>query len=359
MSRETAWRLPGRHAARRPRLLARGQIIAAMRRYFDDQGFIEVDPNALQASPGNETHLHGFQVSDGASGPQPPLYLHTSPEFAMKKLLSAGEEQIYAFAHVFRARETSPLHHPEFTMVEWYRAGEPPAALMSDCARLLTIAAATARAAGCGPEDGVWRFRGRSADPKLPPERLTLVEAFGRHAGLDLAALLPAAGAAADVALTAGFRAAAEAIGVRTAADDSWSDVFSRVLSERVEPHLGQGRATLLCDYPASEAALARRRADDPRFAERFELYACGVELANGFGELTDADEQRRRFEADMDEKARVYGERYPLDEDFLAALPHMPEASGVALGLDRLVMLATGAERVDDVIWTPVAQDP
>lgn len=359
MSRETAWRLPGRHAARRPRLLARGQIIAAMRRYFDDQGFIEVDPNALQASPGNETHLHGFQVSDGASGPQPPLYLHTSPEFAMKKLLSAGEEQIYAFAHVFRARETSPLHHPEFTMVEWYRAGEPPAALMSDCARLLTIAAATARAAGCGPEDGVWRFRGRSADPKLPPERLTLVEAFGRHAGLDLAALLPAAGAAADVALTAGFRAAAEAIGVRTAADDSWSDVFSRVLSERVEPHLGQGRATLLCDYPASEAALARRRANDPRFAERFELYACGVELANGFGELTDADEQRRRFEADMDEKARVYGERYPLDEDFLAALPHMPEASGVALGLDRLVMLATGAERVDDVIWTPVAQDP
>jgi len=359
MSSQALWRLPGRHAARRPRLLARGQIVSAMRRYFDDQGFIEVDPNALQVSPGNETHLHGFQVSDGAGGPQPPLYLHTSPEFAMKKLLSAGEEQIYAFAHVFRAREVSPLHHPEFTMVEWYRAGEPPSALMTDCARLLAIAAATARAAGCRPQDGVWRFRGRSADPTLPPERLTLVEAFGRYAGLDLVAFLPAAGATADAALTTSFRAAAEAIGVRTVADDGWSDVFSRVLSERIEPHLGQERATLLCDYPASEAALARRRADDPRFAERFELYACGVELANGFGELTDAAEQRRRFAADMDEKARVYGERYPLDEDFLAALPHMPVASGVALGLDRLVMLATGAERVDDVIWTPVAQDP
>lgn len=359
MSAETAWRLPGRHAVRRPRLLARGRVMTALRRYFDDQGFVEVDPGALQVSPGNETHLHGFQVSDGAGGPQPPLYLHTSPEFAMKKLLAAGEEQIYAFAHVFRAREISPLHHPEFTMLEWYRAGEPPAAIMADCARLLTIAAAAARAADCGPEDGLWRFRERSADPALPPERLTLVDAFSRHAGVDLAAVLPDAGVAVDAALIAAFRHAAEAVGVRTSDDDTWSDVFSRVLSERVEPQLGQGRATFLCDYPASEAALARRRADDPRFAERFELYACGVELANGFGELTDADEQRRRFVADMDEKARIYGERYPLDEDFLEALPHMPEASGVALGLDRLVMLATGAGRVDEVIWTPVAQDP
>lgn len=358
MSAAASWYLPGRHAARRPRLVARGRIVAAMRRYFDDQGFIEVDPGALQVSPGNETHLHGFRVDDGAGGPRPSLYLHTSPEFAMKKLLAAGEEQIYAFAHVYRAREISPLHHPEFTMLEWYRSGETPAALMADCARLLALAAAVAADAGCGVADGMWRFRGRSADPRLTPERLTLTGAFARHAGMELTAFLPGDGSAPDAAMVAAFRSAATDTGIRTVVDDTWSDVFSRILSERIEPNLGAGRATLLCDYPASEAALARRREDDPRFAERFELYVCGVELANGFGELTDADEQRRRFMTDMDEKARIYGERYPLDEDFLAALPHMPEASGIALGLDRLVMLATGAQRVDEVIWTPVAQD-
>jgi lysyl-tRNA synthetase class 2 len=144
--------------------------------------------------------------------------------------------------------------------------------------------------------------------------------------------------------------------GLRVAADDSWSDMLSRALVEKVEPRLGLGRATVLDRYPAAEAALARRAADDPRVAERFELYACGVELANGFGELTDAAEQRRRFGLEMDEKARVYGERYPLDEDFLAALEIMPEASGIAMGFDRLVMLATGAPRIDDVIWAPVA---
>lgn len=185
------------------------------------------------------------------------------------------------------------------------------------------------------------------------------MEAFARHAGLALEPLLPAADSAvADEASIARFRAAAASIGVRTGDDDTWSDVFSRVLSEKIEPQLGAGRASLLCDYPASEAALARRKPDDARFAERFELYVCGVELANGFGELTDAAEQRQRFLADMDEKARIYGERYPLDEDFLAALADMPDSSGVALGLDRLVMLATGAERIDEVIWTPVAQE-
>ncbi|MFC0283766.1 EF-P lysine aminoacylase EpmA [Camelimonas abortus] len=351
------WRLPERHAMRRPRLLARTRLLAAIRRHFDAQGFIEVDPAALQASPGNETHLHGYRVDDGAGGPQPPLYLHTSPEFAMKKLLAAGETRIYALSHVFRARERSPLHHPEFVMLEWYRAGAAPHEAMADCAALLRLAARVAADAGVAPADGLWRYRDRVCDPYLEPERLPVTEAFARHAGLDLARYLPQ-GETADAACVAAFRDAAAAIGVRVSADDGWSDVFSRVLSERVEPHLGAGRATLLCDYPASEAALARRRADDPRFAERFETYACGVELANGFGELTDAAEQRRRFAADMDEKARIYGERYPVDEDFLDALTHMPEACGVALGVDRLAMLATGARRVDEVIWTPVAQD-
>ena len=150
--------------------------------------------------------------------------------------------------------------------------------------------------------------------------------------------------------------AAAAGAGIRIAADDTWADVFSRVLVEKIEPRLGQGRPSILCEYPTAEAALARPKAADPRVAERFELYACGVELANAFGELTDADEQRRRFQVEMAEKQRIYGETYPIDEDFLAALGQMPEASGAALGLDRLVMLASGAQRIEQVIWTPVA---
>jgi lysyl-tRNA synthetase class 2 len=151
--------------------------------------------------------------------------------------------------------------------------------------------------------------------------------------------------------------AAAARQGIRVATDDTWADVFSRVLVERIEPRLGFGRATVLHGYPVSEAALARVSAADPRVAERFELYACGVELANGFGELADPAEQRRRFGLEMDEKERVYGERYPLDEDFLDALAVMPAASGIALGLDRLVMLVTGAGRIEQVLWTPVAE--
>jgi lysyl-tRNA synthetase class 2 len=193
------------------------------------------------------------------------------------------------------------------------------------------------------------RFRDRTCDPAAEPERLPVAEAVARHAGFDLLATLTP-DPRPDL-----LRAALVACGVATAAGDTWSDMFSRLLAERVEPHLGLGRATLLDRYPACEAALARRCPDDPRMAERFEVYACGVELANGFGELTDPDEQRQRFAAEMDEKARVYGERYPVDEDFLRALARMLPASGIALGFDRLVMLATGAPRIDDVRWTPV----
>jgi lysyl-tRNA synthetase class 2 len=217
---------------------------------------------------------------------------------------------------------------------------------MADCAELLAQAARAAGAASL-------RWRGSEVDPFAEPERLTLHEAFARHAGIDLMATIAADGATDREALAGQARAA----GIRLAEDDSWSDIFSRVLAEKVEPHLGRGRATILCEYPISEAALARPKPADPRVAERFELFACGVELANAFGELTDPAEQRRRFEADMDEKERIYGERYPIDEDFLAALGAMPEASGIALGFDRLVMLCTDARRIEDVLWTPVAQ--
>jgi elongation factor P--(R)-beta-lysine ligase len=271
--------------------------------------------------------------------------LHTSPEFACKKLLAAGEERIFTFAKVFRNRERTGTHHPEFTMLEWYRAGEPYQALMADCARLLALAAETGQLRS-------FSHRGIETDPFAEPERLSVAEAFTRFAGIDLLATLDETGASDREALAAAARAA----GLRVAADDTWSDIYSGVLVQKIEPHLGQGRATILYEYPSVEAALARRTPHDQRVSERFELYACGVELANAFGELTDPAEQRRRFTAEMDEKARIYGERYPIDEDFLAALAIMPEASGIALGLDRLAMLATGASRIDQVIWTPVS---
>jgi lysyl-tRNA synthetase class 2 len=317
-------------------LLDRGRITATVRGWFtQDQDFVEVETAALQVSPGNEAHLHAFATEAlTTAGEGRTLYLHTSPEFACKQLLAAGERRIFSLGKVWRNRERGALHHPEFTMLEWYRAGEPYEAIMADCAALMRLAAGAVGARELRWRDGV-------CDPFAEPERLTVAEAFQRHARIDLFG---------DLA------AQARDAGIRVADDDVWADVFSRIVVEKVEPRLGFGRPTILCEYPVSEAALARPKATDPRVAERFELYACGVELANCFGELTDPAEQRRRFEAEMAEKQRVYGERYPIDEDFLSALKFMPEASGGALGFDRLVMLAVGARRIDEVLWTPVA---
>jgi lysyl-tRNA synthetase class 2 len=340
------WWSAARHADIRPFLIARAAITRAVRAWFDDQGFAEVETGILQVSPGNEIHLHaprtGLIRPDGG---QATRYLRTSPEFACKKLLAAGEERIFEFARVFRDRERGDLHLPEFTMLEWYRADAAYDAVMADA---VVVIAQAARATGIGR----FTFRSRTADPFAEPELLTVAAAFERFAGIDLLATV-ADGEGDRAAL-----AAAAARKVRIVADDTWSDIFSKVLVEHIEPHLGQGHLTLLFEYPTPEAALARVKASDPRVAERFEIYACGVELANGFGELTDADEQRRRFHLAMDEKARRYGERYPIDEDFLAAVTQMPEASGVALGFDRLVMLASGAQRIDQVVWTPPAGD-
>ena len=225
-----------RHKERRGRLLARARIASLARRWFDANGFVEVDTAALQVSPGNETHLHGFQTTLlEPHGSSSEAWLHTSPEFAMKKLLAAGETQIFSMSHVFRNRERTALHAPEFSMVEWYRVGAPLTRLMDDCARLLALAAHIAGAR-------TFRFRGREADPFEPPERVTVREAFQRHTDVDLYESL-VAGRNPDRALFA--RQAVQA-GVRVAADDTWSDIFSRLLSERVEPRLGAGRATIL-----------------------------------------------------------------------------------------------------------------
>lgn len=339
---------PDAYARRRPFLEGRVRVLGAVRHFFAERGFVEVDTPALQVSPGMEPHLRSFATT--LEGPRPgesvALHLHTSPEFAMKKLLVAGVPRLFQLAHVFRNGERSDTHHPEFSMLEWYRAGEGYAVLVADCVELVRAAA---RAAGVER----FAFRGVPCDPFAPWRILTVADAFTEYAGIDLLATYDGSHEPGPAALAA----AAAGIGVAPHDGDRWEDLFFRIMFDRIEPHLGRDVPCVLTDYPVCMAALSRPKRENPHLAERFELYACGLELANAFGELTDAAVQRARFAADMELKERLYGERFPVDEDFLAALDHgMPEASGIALGFDRLVMLCTGAERIEDVLWAPVA---
>lgn len=327
------WR-PDRLERRLPHLQMRARIQAAMRQWFVSEGFVEVETPILQAAPGAEVHLTGFATEwELPDGEEHERWLHSSPEFAMKKLLAGGMPKIFQFARVFRNAEGSALHHPEFTMLEWYRAGTGYETIMADCKALL---------ASTRVEE--LRWAGHVCDPLAEPERLTVAEAFVRHAGVDLFATLGSA------------EALSGASGIAMHAGDSWEDVFFRIMFEKIEPRLGMGRPTILCEYPISMAALARAKPGDPRVAERFELYVCGVELANAFGELTDPGIQRERLAADMELKEELYGVRWPVDDDFLAALDHgLPDCSGIALGFDRLVMLASGASHIEEVLWLPV----
>ena len=337
----SSWR-PDRLAQRRANLAVRGRVLGAVREFFCAAGYLEVETPALQLSPGLEPHLKAFAtvLHNPRDGSAQPRYLHTSPEFAMKKLLAGGLPRIWQLAHVYRDGERSATHHPEFAMLEWYRAGAGYRDLMDECERLLRYLQAAAGTASL-------RWRGNSADARQPWQRLTVAEAFRRHADIDLLAT------AAEPALLA---AEVARIGIAPHPGDDWEAVFFRIFLDRVEPLLGIGAPTILYDYPIALAALARSKPDDPRLAERFELYVCGLELANAFGELTDPAEQRRRFLADQARKQALYGETYPIDEDFLAALEHgLPECAGIALGFDRLVMLATGAQHIEEVLWAPV----
>lgn len=337
---QTNWWNKELHQDKRPFLLARNKIKTSLRQWFESNGFLEVECGTLQFSPGNETHLHAFSSDflneDGSLNQK--LYLHTSPEFACKKLLAAGETKIFDFARVYRNRENSSLHSPEFTMLEWYRAGASLKDVMNDTINL-------ARAALNSTNANNMMWKNEICDPHMEPEFLTLTEAFERYAKIDLESVLDDTNA---------FYMAAASVGVNLPENSEWTDIFSAILVSKIEHKLGGGRLTFLYNYPICEAALARPNPNDPRFAERFEMYGCGVELANGFGELTDPAEQRKRFDDDMALKAKIYNEKYPIDEDFLAALHHMPEASGVALGFDRLVMLCSGARKIEDVLWTP-----
>ncbi|MQX37295.1 EF-P lysine aminoacylase EpmA [Roseospira navarrensis] len=343
------WWHPDVLADRRPLLAVRACVMAETRAFFSGRGYLEVETPALQHSPGLEPHLKAFATAwtppDGR--PSVPLYLHTSPEFAMKKLMAGGLERIFQMARVYRDGERSATHHPEFTMLEWYRAGATYTDLMDETEAYV---AACQQAAGGEP----LRWRGHASDAARPWTRVSVAEALAEYAGMDLMACLPDEPSAAPD--PAPLAAQARRLGLAVGDADRFDDVFFRLFLRHVEPRLGIGAPCILYDYPVSMAALSRPKADDPRLAERFEVYVCGLELANAFGELTDAAEQRARFEADMDLKAALYGERYPIDEEFLAALDHgLPECSGIALGLDRLVMLCAGARRIEDVLWAPV----
>ncbi len=341
------WWRPERFARRSERLERRGQMLGAVREFFAARDFVEVDTPALQPSPGLEPHLKAFatRLHDPRNGRTSPRYLHTSPEFAMKKLLVAGMPRIWQLGHVFRDGERSAAHHPEFSMLEWYRAGASWRELIPDCMGLLRACQDAAGAAALS-------WRGQTADPWQPWHEISVAEAFREHCGIDLLATAsdPLRPDADRLAL------AARRVGIEPHPGDDWEALYFRIFLERIEPRLGLGAPTILYDYPLSMAALARRNPDDPCVAERFELFVCGLELANGFGELTDADEQRARFLAEQARKQALYGETYPIDEDFLAALEYgMPPAAGIALGFDRLAMLATGAADIEDVLWAPV----
>lgn len=328
------WWKPEIFDQKRGYLLERAALMRKIRQFFDENGFLEVETPALQVSPGMETHIHAFKTRYLARDLTPigDFYLHTSPEFAMKKLLVAGLPQIYQICHVFRNAETGRLHSPEFTMLEWYRTGADYRTIMKDCENLLRTLGAPKLI-----------HKGQECDPFAPWQYLTVAEAFRDYAGIDLAGVLED---------TTGLRKAAEKAGIRTTDTDRWDDVFFAVMAEKIEPFLGMDVPCILHDYPVSMASLSRPIGNG--FAERFELYVCGIELANAFTELTDAKQQRKNYEAEVKAKKEIYGEQYPVDEDFLAALEHgMPEAGGIALGIDRLIMLATGADTIDQILWT------
>lgn len=324
---------------------ARARLAAEARRTLGALGYDEVDTPCLVPAPGMEPHIQPFETAfvPERGGVPVPLYLHTSPEYAMKRLLADGFPRIFQLAHVFRNGEVSASHNPEFTMLEMYRAGADSRAVMGDVERLVEACARALHDGGARV-----RRRGEEVDLAAPFERLTVAEAFRRHAGVDLEICGSDASRLAEAARRAGHDPGPPG--------EAFDDVFFRVMLDAVEPRIGRGRPTWLVDWPASMASLARLRPDDPRWAERFELYAGGLELANGFAELTDATEQRRRLVAEQQLRARLGRRAHPLDERFLEAVGRMPDSGGVAIGFDRLLMLLTGAERIEDVLLFPAS---
>ncbi len=323
---------------------ARARLSAALRAALSGLGYEEVETPVLVPAPGMEPHIDAFcaPFRPEGGGRERPLWLHTSPEYAMKRLLADGFERIFQLARVFRNGELSRTHNPEFTMLELYRAGTDYRGIMADTERALEAAARA-----LAPDGAPRATRGgRVLDLAAPFEALTVEEAFRRHAGVELGACDGDAGRLAAAARAAGHDPGPPG--------ESYDDVFFRVMLDAVEPRLGAARPTWLVDWPAPMAALSRVKPEDPRWAERFELYAGGLELANGYTELTDPVEQRSRLVEEQALRARLGRAVYPLDERFLEAVGRMPPAGGVAVGLDRVLMLLVGAESIEDVLLFP-----
>ncbi len=325
---------------------ARARLAAEVRRALAAEGYEEVETPCLVPAPGMEPHIDHFLAPyRPEEGPPRPLWLHSSPEYAMKRLLADGWERIFQLARVFRNGEISATHNPEFTMLELYRTGTGYAGIMAD---LEALVERCARALLPGGGSRVERD-GRFVELAAPFERLSVAEAFRIHAGIDLASCSGDAARLASAARAAGHHPGP--------GGERFDDVFFRVFLDAVEPKLGRSRPVFLLDWPASMAALSKVKRDDPRWAERFELYAGGMELANGFTELNDAAEQRRRLVEEQALRARLGRPVYPLDEPFLDAVGRMPDAGGVAVGIDRLLMLLVGARSIDEVLLFPASE--
>jgi elongation factor P--(R)-beta-lysine ligase len=311
----------------------------AARAYFEAQGFIEVETPARVRSPGQEVHLQAFAAGHDR-------YLITSPEYHMKRLVAAGYDRVVQFCRCFRDEEDGSFHQPEFTMVEWYRAGGTMDDLMRDCERLVEAAA---KAVGCWPEVEVPQARRSDGAPAgqarlsvtAPFERVTVRELLHRHAGIELR----------GDETPAEMRTLAQAAGCPVAEDAAWDDVFYQIFLDRIEGRLGNKTPTFVVDWPLPLAALARRKSSDPLTVERFELYAGGLELANAFGELTDPVEQRARFGAEIELRRQKGRDVYPVDEKLLSALGPLPPTCGIALGFDRLMLLVLSASSIREVM--------
>ena len=326
-----------RPSASAERLRHRAALLRQVREFFAARAVTEVDTPLVVTAPVSDVHIHSATVrlaaETEAAAPAPPLFLHTSPEYAMKRLLAAGSGDIYQVCHVVRGEERGRLHNPEFTLIEWYRLGFSLGDLMDEV-------------------DGLVRELLGAAAP-VSSERISYREAFLRELHLDplVASESALAQAARPLALTGagGTRAAAD-----TFSRDGWLELL---MGGMVGPRLGRDALTFVHSYPASQAALARLDPADPRVAQRFELYCAGIELANGFHELAAASEQRARFEADNACRRRLGLPVFPLDERLLAALQDLPDCVGVALGFDRTLMLAAGATHIEEVLAFPTGR--
>jgi lysyl-tRNA synthetase class 2 len=318
-------------------LRQRAALLRRAREFFASRAVTEVDTPIVVNAPVSDVHIHSAAVrlcADSTAGAAPPpLYLHTSPEYAMKRLLAAGSGDIYQICHVVRGFECGRLHNPEFTLIEWYRVGFSVAALMDEVEALVrALLDASAPAAS---------------------ERISYRDAFLRELGLDPFSAPQTALAQAAQPLALGAAGATSATGGGMSRDD-WLELL---MGAMVGPRLGRGTLTFVHNYPASQAALARLDPADPRVAQRFELYCAGIELANGFHELASAAELRARFEVDNTRRRRLGLPVSALDERLLAALTQLPDCAGVALGFDRTLMLAVGAASIEEVLPFPTAR--